>query len=201
MEYKHYRSAALACLVVLSSSLYVSVASASEVTGSLSSAGVFSSQTGTTGTLEGTVSSPVVAVASAGGSGGGGPVSGPFAFGFQNSNGNFNVPTTNGVSTGSNGTPTATGATNIPGSVLGASTDIPNSFVTETVASPEDQGSLAFANGTVSPTPNIALAAATASGVGLGFWLWMLLLVLVLIGIGVYAYNRYYARDHITNRY
>ena len=171
------------------------LASASVVTGTLSSSGVSSSQMGTTGTLSGTVSNPVVASnggggGGGGGSGGGGVISGPLAVGATNGGGSAGT----GV------------VSNPPGVVLGVSTDVPN---TPTVVSAgnigtsgaQTQAPLALNTEVATPQGGAAfVAAVAASGTGTPMWWFWLAFVLLLIA-AAYAGWRYYQDNYKRRGY
>ena len=194
MTYKLIIGAAL----LASLSWGAAIASASVVTGTLSSSGVVATQSGTTGTLTGSVTGTLAINNSGGGSGGGGSsgggggaVSGPLAFGYQNGSGTTGTTGT----TGSTNTTFGGNTGGVAPAVLGVSTDISNTSLTNGSESSQDQSALAVNSGT-NPTDvaGLPLTAAVAnSGVGLAWWVW-LLLVIVLAAAGYYTYRRYYAK-------
>lgn len=167
---------AFALLAVLS--LGATNVFASEVTGTLSSNGVTSSNSGTTGTIGGTVSP---APQSAGGGGGGGGGGNPLTLGVTNAN-----------AAGSGSVAGASSATGFPqGQVLGTSagqTVGGGSSVSGTVT-PEEPPLLASTQGTGNSTGNV-LGATAASGVDMGMWLWWLLILVIAAAIGYYFYQR-----------
>jgi hypothetical protein len=176
---------------------------ASEVTGSLSSGMVLSSGGSTvSGTLGGsTESGSTVSGTVSGGSSGGGSGSGSIT-------GSVTGGSTGGGGGGIVSEPLSAGSSNgivavatPSGSVLGASTDIPNYSSLTDGSESGDQGQVALANESspINQDGNPLVAAVGSAGIGILGWLWILLLLL-LVATGIYAYRRYYLeRNEIKN--
>ena len=163
---------------------------ASEVTGSLSSGMVLSSGGSTvSGTLGGSTES--------GGGSGSGSITGSVTGGSTGGGGGGIVsePLSAGSSNGIVAVATPSG------SVLGASTDIPNYSSLTDGSESGDQGQVALANESspINQDGNPLVAAVGSAGIGILGWLWILLLLL-LVATGIYAYRRYYLeRNEIKN--
>lgn len=183
--------------LALSSTLVLgpTLAYASVVTGQISAgSSAPNTNSGQGSQVSGTLSGGSVAMSTVSGTVTGGSSGGTSIDGSSGGGVDGNVLASGGGS--GNGASEQTPTKTVPGSVLGASTDISNAPLSAPRPTDESltgQGAIALGTqGSVAAEENIPLAAAaTTSGIVVAWWLWLVLLVL-LLGASTYTYRRYY---------